>query len=789
MASIIEEEGAPSPPNAPTVAMDAKLMMATDRGEVNKLKDLVSKEDAMAMVVVMAATSKKPSKEDQSSAGRTINPLLLASACVGSWKALNFLLAREDARRPPMVTPTQEFLELLGGGSGAMGRASVSAAAGDVEEGFNQDPPAPSAAGALLKGVTSDGDTALHAVAGSGDDGDDFLEYAAIICDRDRDLLFAKNHMGDTPLHCAVRAGRYKMVSHLIDLAGCDSKLLLRMDNERHETALHEAIRIEDGRILDVKEYRLAVLLGAVPGSDDDGDGAPGEKNIFFARTKEMNMVRLLMGADPELANHPAQGISPLYLAILLEKDTIAVTLQIKSAGNLSYSGPHGQNALHVAVLRATNTVMIEELLKWNRSLTTQRDKHGSTPLHFASSLHHNHLGFFSPPWIRNYWRTRISSIVAKVFEANPAALYQADNSGLFPIHVAASIGTRSTIELLLGKSPSSAGLRNAKGRTFLHVAVEKRRQNIVSFVCQTPSVEWILNMQDKDGNTALHLAIKSRMLMMCRPLLGNKKVHLNLSNVKGHTPLDLSRSNLPRGIYYKMASENLIHNTLAIFGAKHSGLRCDHIEKYRRPLKQKEKKKQSDLIKDATQMFIVGAVLIATVAFGATFAIPGGYKADDHLNGGTPTLAGRYLFDAFMMANTLAFVCSTAATLGLVLSGTTMVELGTRQINLVASVFLFSSSVTSMTVAFALAAYMVLAPVARTTAIAVFVISPLAVLYRNLEKIFKWGLLARVRLARQGPIPSVRCFPVEVISLILLELWPVVVTFAWAGFARIHHH
>jgi hypothetical protein len=301
MASISEDE-APTSPDAPTVAMDAE-------------------------------------EDDESPAG-CINPLLLASAHFGSWKALNFLLEREDAGRPPMLIPTQEFLNLLDGGSSAMGR-TVMSAGGDEEEGADHEPALP-AAGALLKGVTPDGDTALHVVAGNRDDGGDFLEYAGIICDRDRDLLFAQNRMGDTPLHCAVRAGSSKMVSHLIALVGregADSKLkLLRMENERHETALHDAVRIEDGRVLCVMD-RQALLTDA-----DDGVA------------EEKDMVKLLMRADPELANYPAQGISPLCLAILLEKDTIAVTLYKKSGGNLSYSGPHGQNVLHVAVLRATST-------------------------------------------------------------------------------------------------------------------------------------------------------------------------------------------------------------------------------------------------------------------------------------------------------------------------------------------------------------------------------------------------------------------------------------------------
>nr|CAB3462209.1 unnamed protein product [Digitaria exilis] len=345
MASICEE--APNPPDAQTVAMDAKLMVATDRGDVNKLKNLLNKEDAMAMVVV-TATSKKPSEKDDQTPAGLINPLLLASAHHGSWKALHFLLEREDAGRPPMATPTQEFLALLREGKGAI--EAPLPATGDVEDQGVEDHPqhdeALPASGTLLKGVTPDGDNALHAVAMNGN-GEDFLKYADtadIICGRDMELLFAKNHRGETPLHCAARAGAHKMVSHLIALAGregADRKLeLLRMANKCHETALHEAVRVEDGAMLQDRDRASveAVL------TDKHGKGA-----------EEKSMVKLLMDAYPGLANYPVNGISPLYLAISLRKDTIAVTLYKMSGGNLSYSGQEGQNALHAAVLLATD--------------------------------------------------------------------------------------------------------------------------------------------------------------------------------------------------------------------------------------------------------------------------------------------------------------------------------------------------------------------------------------------------------------------------------------------------
>ncbi|KAM0842827.1 hypothetical protein ACQ4PT_058111 [Festuca glaucescens] len=745
-------EEAPRSANDPVVAMDAKLMVATDSGDVDKLKELLKKEDATAMVVVTAATSKKPSKDDKSCSG-DIDPLLLESACGGSLQDLNDLL-----KKPPIP----EYQESLG----------------DAEEGVDHQP----AAGVFLKGVTPNGDTALHVVSSNGDN-QDFMNYAAIIHDEDRGLLFTKNHKGDTPLHCACRAGNYEMVSRLIELAADRKFELLREVNHRQETALHEAVRFEDGKTLGHEERALL---------DADTTKGKEEKIIKYVNeNKSPEIVKLLMDTDTQLANYPAVGISPIYLAILLEKDTIALALYVKSYGNLSYCGPDGQNALHVAILRATDTVvstvMIEKLLNWNKGLATKRDKHGSTPLHFASSLNDF---FWYPPWVRTSRRSRLNlNIVTKVFEANPAAVYQADRNGLFPIHVAAALATRSTIDFFLKKSPRSAGLCNADGRTFLHVAVEKRRLNIVSFICQYP-VNWILNVQDKDGNTAMHLAIKSGIFRMCCTLLGNNKVQLNLSNDDGETPLDLSRRMIPRGMNYVVNSEGQIYRALYSFGAKHSGLRWDCIQAtYGHPLNKQEEDRESQKMKDATQTFIVGAVLIATVAFGAIFAPPGGYRADDHVKGGTPTLAGRYIFYAYMMATTLAFLCSSTATIGLMLSGTSLVNLRTRRINFSMSVMFMFSSLTSLVAAFSLAVYMVLAPVTRSTAIVIFMITPLVQVCKNLEWIIKWVVLARPLCVRKGRRVAMTQLLGRAFFMMSLELWPLIVITVWAGFARIRTH
>jgi ankyrin repeat protein len=148
------------------------------------------------------------------------------------------------------------------------------------------------------------------------------VECADLIHGKDKGLLSRQNYKGDTPLHCAARAGMSQMVSHLIDLATGDNivKDLVRQENNSNETVLHVAIR----------------------------NGAH-------------ELVDDLLKVDPNLACFPQQGTSPLYLAILLEHETIAQTLYEKSENNvLSYSGPNGQNALHAAVLRGPGTYLLE---------------------------------------------------------------------------------------------------------------------------------------------------------------------------------------------------------------------------------------------------------------------------------------------------------------------------------------------------------------------------------------------------------------------------------------------
>lgn len=206
----------------------------------------------------------------------------------------------------------------------------------------------------------------------------------------------------------------------------------------------------------------------------------------------------------------------------------------------------------------------LNKVLGWNMDLVREGDQYGRTPLHFAAPIDHVHISnsrkllifIFRKYIVRCFkflgWSLPIREtngdnnkdrLTAILMDADESLAYQPDNNGSFPIHIAASEDSLDAVKIFLTKNPDCVNLRNAQGRTFLHVAVEKRRHNIVAFACREPWLAPFLNMQDYDMNTPLHLAVTVGDLKIFANLMRNQQVCLNMANNKGQTPLDISES------------------------------------------------------------------------------------------------------------------------------------------------------------------------------------------------------------------------------------------------------
>ncbi|KVI02539.1 Ankyrin repeat-containing protein [Cynara cardunculus var. scolymus] len=127
------------------------------------------------------------------------------------------------------------------------------------------------------------------------------------------------------------------------------------------------------------------------------------------------------------------------------------------------------------------------------------------------------------------------------------------DKQGNTALHVAASRGHISVVDILIRASPSSVQSKNDAGETFLHTAVtgfqiptfrRLDRQIVLmkQLVCSKAfNIEEIINAADNEGRTALHLAINGNIDSdLVELLMTVCSINVNKRDNHGLTPLDL---------------------------------------------------------------------------------------------------------------------------------------------------------------------------------------------------------------------------------------------------------
>ncbi|CAM0150323.1 unnamed protein product [Urochloa decumbens] len=438
----------------------------------------------------------------------------------------------------------------------------------------------------ITREVTAHQSTLMHVAAGQG-----HCELITELCLRDSALLSMANSSLDTPLHCAARAGHAGVIDAMARLASDVEEDMLRVvlssKNKAGDTALHAAAR--------------------------HGHGAA---------------VETLMKMAPELATElNAAGVSPLYLAVMSR--SLRAVAAIVGYTDASAAGPNSQNALHIAVLQTSE--MVSLLLRWRPALATDPDINKSSPLHFASS-------------------DGDCSIIQEILTyAPPSAAYLQDTEGLSSLHAAALMGNVPAVRLLLQFYPASADIRDNHGRSFLHAAAMRGHRSIISHAIKNRMLEPLLNEQDMEGNTPLHLAVRAGEYKVVSKLLSSGKVHAHILNNAGHTPFDLVENSTG---FFSMAS--LVVN-LFVSGAQFRPQRQDHMKKWN----------GQDIMKwrEATSKNLaIVSTLVATVAFSAAFNVPGSYGSDGKAN-----LNGNRMYNAFLLLDTIAVTTAVMATILLI--------------------------------------------------------------------------------------------------------------------------
>lgn len=132
------------------------------------------------------------------------------------------------------------------------------------------------------------------------------------------------------------------------------------------------------------------------------------------------------------------------------------------------------------------------------------------------------------------------SKVTKLILQNDSSAVYVPNKNGETAFHIAAFRGNIDILEDIISCRPDCWNLIDNKGRTALHTAVLGNKWMAVEFLLKKPMLERLINKQDKDGNTPLHLASHFKLHAVIEILARTKNVSLKIANKEFLTPLEV---------------------------------------------------------------------------------------------------------------------------------------------------------------------------------------------------------------------------------------------------------
>uniref|UniRef100_A0ABD2X5A0 Uncharacterized protein n=1 Tax=Trichogramma kaykai TaxID=54128 RepID=A0ABD2X5A0_9HYME len=377
--------------------------------------------------------------------------------------------------------------------------------------------------------ANKEGCTLLHIICEEEVD-DNSFELLFKISDDIRQKLHidAQNNAGNTPLHLAVKNKNYITV-----------EFLLRRDanpnlaNAEGLTPMHIICETDC-------DHELAEMIFEISNNkyqpvhvnDQDLNGNTPLHVAAYFRQPLVTEILLRKGANPNMVNY--DECTPLHLIcknqnidVDLVKTFIEISKEIQQTVQLDIGDKIGDTPLHLAV-KYKNLEVVELLLR-NGANPNLINEGGLTPLHIICKIEN------------------CKDLIEKFFEINndiqqTVQVDMRDNWGNSPLHLALRRENRMAAEVLLrrGADPNSI---NKDGLTPLHVISMRRRDNdlpnMLIELSNAVDLTLQLDIQDKSGNTPLHLALDHGLEKVAELLLING-ADANLPNAEGFTALHI---------------------------------------------------------------------------------------------------------------------------------------------------------------------------------------------------------------------------------------------------------
>jgi ankyrin repeat protein len=275
---------------------------------------------------------------------------------------------------------------------------------------------------------------------------------------------------------------------------------------------------------------------GASPtGADDDGFSA-----VYYAAAAG-NFDILL-----QLLSHGFDGRGCGQAAIKYNRLSFFENAVARSIINLTDTDFNGSTFLHVAAFDG-NREFVQYLLSLPNPPLRATDREGRTPLHLSAGN-----GFVDiselllragadPSQLDRYGKPAVYYAASQeqfpVVELILGRFNELGQDGFTPLMRATVYGRLPVLELLLNIELVNPNLGNREGLTALHLAIKNDQPGMMKVLLESEKVD--VNAADLKGRTPLHWAAKKGAMAALEALLRSRRVNSQIRNNAGKTALE----------------------------------------------------------------------------------------------------------------------------------------------------------------------------------------------------------------------------------------------------------
>jgi len=288
---------------------------------------------------------------------------------------------------------------------------------------------------------------------------------------------------------------------------------------------------------------------------------------------------------------------------------------------------------------------------------------------------------------------------------------------------MAVKYGHVKILKAILKRCPDALELLDRDNQNVLHVAAKNGKLEVLKFFlrcCKDKNKEKLINEEDANGNTPLHLATKNWHPKVVSMLTWDNRVDLKTLNHDGVTALDIAEKNMDSSytffevwcinyhykpvmlmyVLYIICFILVILQRLTWMALISAGAPRGPKLILSTPVTQNS---DGGKYKDRVNTLLLVATLVATMTFTAGFTLPGGYNGSVP-NLGMATLAKKTAFQVFLVFDTLAMYCSIITIVALIWAQLGDLSLIMKAFNL--ALPLLGLALTSMSIAFMAGTY-----------------------------------------------------------------------------------